>query len=481
MDSGITADVTFTPLHNNMNSSSFQSLRFANHSYLNLSLLIFLCPLIGIFFLGSCSHEQKYKIGVSQCSYDDWRLKLNTELERQALLYPDIELEIKSAYDDPEQQKRDIKEFINEGVDVIITSPKDSANLNNVLHEARQAGIKVLVFDRQPSRQEYDIFIGADNPMLGSAAAEFLIENRQGKANILELWGDIATSPAIGRHEGFLKILADNPQSHCVAEGYGNWDETQAEAATDSLLPLYPEINAIFAHNDRMAMGARKATRKAGREDILIAGIDAVPTLGMKAVADGDIDATFIYPTAGKELIDLGVKAARGERLEDELIISTAQPVVRNNAPILLEINQSIIDEMAKVDYLRDMVDVYSTRHTNQRALIILIVAIVILLAVIIFVLLRAYWQRRRNHEMLAQQNAQLMQQRDELAQLNTRLNDATQAKLVFYTNVSHDLRTPLTLISEPLSQLKESTRISETRGSCSTSPIRISEYSDAL
>lgn len=427
---------------------------------MNLKTLFYTFFLLSIILFTGCSHETKYRIGVSQCSYDDWRSKLNDELERQAMVYPDIDLEIKSAYDDPKRQQADIREFIKEGVDVIITSPHDSINLNEVLQEAHEAGIKVLVFDREPSRHVYDIFVSADNAMLGKAAAEFLIEARDGKANILEIWGLPTASPAFGRHNGFLKVLEENPSSRCLGEGFGEWTQDRAEAVTDSLLALYPETDAIFAHNDRMAIGARNATRKIGREDILIAGIDAVPSLGMKAVADGVIDATFIYPTAGKELIDLGVRAARGVKLQDELIISTAQPVLRQNAPILLEINQAIIDEKAKVDFLHNQVNLYSARQTEQRALMIAIIAIVLLLAGIAFTLLRAYWQRRRSQEMLFLQNAQLMKQRDELTQLNDRLNEATQAKLVFFTNVSHDLRTPLTLISEPVNQLKEASNL---------------------
>lgn len=422
---------------------------------------LFLPFLVILTLLGACSRQPRYRIGVSQCSYDDWRLKLNDELERQALVYPDIDLEIKSAYDDPERQKADIREFIDEKVDVIITSPLDSVNLNDVLQEAREAGIKVLVFDREPSRQVYDVFVSADNPMLGEAAARFLIESRGGKANILEIWGLPTSSPAFGRHQGFLKVLEEYPSSRCLGYGLGEWTEGRAEAVADSLLALYPETDAIFAHNDRMAIGARKATRKIGREDILIAGIDAVPGLGMQAVADGVIDATFIYPTAGKELIDLGVKAAHGVGLQDEFIISTAQPVLRQNAPILLEINKAIIDEKAKVDYLHEQVNLYHERQTEQRALMAAIISIVLLLAFTVFTLLRAYWQRRRSQEMLYTQNLQLMRQRDELTQLNERLNEATHAKLVFFTNVSHDLRTPLTLIAEPVSQLKDAPNLS--------------------
>ena len=409
----------------------------------------------------SCQQETKYRIGVSQCSYDDWRLKLNDELERQALVYPDMDLEIVCAYDDPLRQQEDIRRLIDEKVDVIITSPCDSTNLNEVLREAREEGIKVVVFDRLPSEKNYDVFVSADNPMLGRAVGNYLLHSLGSSARFMELWGVPSTSPARGRHAGFHEAI-DAAGALCVVEGQGRWTEDDAFRVTDSLLRLYPEVNAVFAHNDRMAIGARKATLKAGRPDIVIAGVDAVPELGIKAVADSVINATFIYPTAGKQLVDIAMKVVKGEDVKDEVIISSAQPVVPDNAAILLEIARSIDNEKEKVDYLREQVDLFTTRHTEQRVLLIAIICIVILLALVVFVLMKAYWQRRRNQEMLYMQNVQLMRQRDELEELNTRLNEATQAKLIFFTNVSHDLRTPLTLIAEPVAQLKDSPNLTQ-------------------
>lgn len=433
--------------------------------------------LIAITVYGCSDKETTYRIGVSQCSYDDWRVKLNDEISRQQLIYDDIDVKILCAYDDPQRQVEDIRSLIEEDVDVIIASPIKADNLDEILTVARNKGIKVITFDRATATKCSDVFVGADNEMLGRAAANFLISQTDGSTRLLEIQGDLKSSPAIGRRDGFRHIIDSVPAARLLGAAEGFWTENEAERVTDSLLTLYPETNAIYAHNDRMAIGARKATLRHHRPDIKIAGADGVPQLGIKAVADGVIDATFIYPTAGAELIDFGRRAAMGEPLADEIIISSALPVDKSNAEILLQLAQSIEDEKGKISFLQEQVSTFSNLHAQQKTLIIAILSIMVLLAIICFLILRAFWQRKKNQTLLAEQNEKLISQRDQLesqrdqlssqrdqltaqrdklSELNTRLQEATQSKLMFYTNVSHDLRTPLTLIAEPINQIKD-------------------------
>lgn len=426
--------------------------------------LTFLCfslvLIISLLLPAGCSDDgSRYRIGVSQCSYDDWRLKLNDELRRQSVMYPEIELDITSAYDDPDRQVEDIRRMIADKVDVIMASPVNSDNLNGVLREARAKGIKVITFDRQPSADVSDIFVSADNPKLGRSAAEYLVAHVGPEVKIIEIRGLDNSSPSTGRHEGMLQALAEHPGAECVASADGQWNQARAEVLADSMLRAHPEAQAILAHNDRMAIGARQAARRLGR-DVRIAGIDAVAEIGINAVAKGDIDATFIYPTGGAELIDLAVMAARGEELQEKVLISTAAPVDTSNADIMLDLNRSVVSEQERVEFLKDRVNLFRTRENEQRVAIVAIVMVVVLLAVVIFLILKAYWNRRRSQEQLARQNAQLITQRDELTDLNARLNEATSAKLTFFTNVSHDLRTPLTLIAAPLHQLRAASNL---------------------
>lgn len=297
----------------------------------------------------SCSDGNRVKVGVSQCSYDDWRLKLNEEMQREALIYDNLDLEIRSAYDDPARQVEDIKYFIDQGVDVIVTSPQNTENLNEVLAEARKKGIKVIDFDRLPSEKCYDIFVGADNKMLGYSAGEYLIKRLPAGSKFLEIKGSVGSTPAGERSEGFHRAMKESGEMVFLGSAQGDWSTPQAERIVDSLLKVYPEVDAIFAHNDRMAIGAANALRKVGRDSVKIAGIDAVPETGIRAVANGDIDVTFMYPTAGQELIELALKAASNKELSDEFILSSLQPVDRSNADILLELSESINNKNRKL------------------------------------------------------------------------------------------------------------------------------------
>lgn len=409
-----------------------------------------------LILLCSCHQDKKYKIGVSQCSYDDWRLKLNEEINREALLYDDMDIEIVSAYDDPERQQEDVRRFIRDGVDVIIASPQNTENLNSVLQEARNKGIKVIIFDRTASEKCYDVFVGADNQKLGKAAGDYLLYRLGRKGRFLEITGAPGSSPAAGRHEGFMTALTSAPEATLISSVPGDWSENRGEEVADSLLRIYPDIDGVYAHNDRMATGVRNAADRLGLKEIVIVGTDAVPQGGIKSVAEGKIDATFMYPTAGKELIALAHQAAVGQPLKDRLIISSALPVDSTNAEMLLQLANSIDDEKSKISYLKGIVDDLYSRETAQRNFLIAIIVVAILLGVIVFGVLRAYFQQQRIKATLSENNDQLTRQRDELESLNTRLKEATTAKLAFFTNVSHDLRTPLTLIAEPINQIKD-------------------------
>ena len=425
--------------------------------YIRLSKFkIGIAIILSLILMCSCHQDKKYKIGVSQCSYDDWRLKLNEEIYREALLYDDMDIEIVSAYDDPERQQEDVRRFIRDGVDVIIASPQNTENLNSVLHEARQKGIKVIIFDRTASEKCYDVFVGADNQKLGKAAGDYLLYRLGRKGRFLEITGAPGSSPAAGRHEGFITALASAPEATLISSVPGDWSENRGEEVADSLLRIYPDIDGVYAHNDRMATGVRHAADRLGLKEILIVGTDAVPQGGIKSVAEGKIDATFMYPTAGKELIALAHQAAVGQPLKDRLIISSALPVDSTNAEMLLQLANSIDDEKSKISYLKGIVDDLYSRETAQRYFLIAIIVVAILLGVIVFGVLRAYFQQKRIKATLSENNDQLTRQRDELESLNTRLKEATTAKLAFFTNVSHDLRTPLTLIAEPINQIKD-------------------------
>ena len=239
-----------------------------------------------------------------------------------------------------------------------------------------------------------------------------------------------------------------------IDSAHGNWNYEDAAVVADSLLSLHPDVDLIYAHNDRMAIGASEMAQKKGM-DVKVIGIDAAPEIGIKAVADGIIDATFLYPTEGYKLIRTALAILEGKPFERETTLPVSSAVDKTNADILLLQNESLKEESAKIKLLKSQVDDYSNRHSAQTTLFYAAIVILVLLFGLLFMVLRAFWLHKRHQKELVEQNKLLAQQRDTEKKLNEQLNAATQSKLVFFTNVSHDLRTPLTLIDEPVEQLE--------------------------
>lgn len=427
-------------------------------SKISLFLLIF----VQLLLCYSCTQKEPYRIGISQCSYDDWREKLNDEINRELLTHSEATADIVSAYDSIGKQIADIQKFIDERYDIIIASPIEAEALTPVIKEATEKGIPTIIFDRNINEKCYTAYLGADNALLGHNVGEYLASRLGGNGNIIEIKGLIGSTPAIERHEGFMQSLKNHPGMAVIGTADGDWTSETALDLADSLLRAHPDANAIFAQNDRMAIAAREAANRLGLKDVTIVGIDAVANVGIKAVADGVIDATFLYPTGGKELIETALKILQQKPYKDNIILSSAMPVDSSNAEILQLLSGSLQNEADKVTFLKGRVDEYSNKHIEQTMLLYAIIAVLILSAGIIFMLLRAFWLRKQHQKLLSRQNEQLTKQRDELVNLNNQLKEATQAKLVFFTNVSHDLRTPLTLIAEPIAQLKDASNLTQ-------------------
>ena len=407
-----------------------------------------------LLFCG-CGQTKTYKIGVSQCSDDDWRHKMNEEIFREIMFYPNVTVEIRSADDSSEKQIEDIKYFIENNFDIIIAAPNEAEALTPIISEAYDDGIPVLLFDRNIIGENYTAWQGADNLGIGKAAAEY-VKNIVGKsAPVVEIYGLKGSTPADERHEGFIGV----PGVNVVATGYGKWNYDDAYRVADSLLTLYPDTRVVYAHNDRMAIAAADVASKLGLSPYVI-GIDAAPQIGLKAVADSVITATFIYPTEGQQLVRTAMAILEGDEFEKIKRLPALPAVDASNIDIILTQNEAIRNETARMEDLKAQVDEYWERHSSQTAVFYAVLVIVILLFAVLFQILRSFWQHRKYQASLIRQNKLLQEERDKQKFLNEQLDAATSSKLMFFTNVSHDLRTPLTLISEPVEQLVNSPNI---------------------
>ncbi len=406
-----------------------------------------------LLVLQGCGGEKIYKIGVSQCSSDDWREKMNDEINREIMLHENATVEIRSADDSSEKQIADLDYFVDNDFDVIIVSPNEAAALTPKVKEIFEKGIPVIIFDRNINGDTYTARIGVDDRGLGRSASRYARHLVGDKAKAVELYGLRGSTPAEDRHEGFTSDFVGNGGT-VLASVAADWRQEDAEHISDSLLKILPEVDVIFAHNDRMAIGASKVAKKMGRDDIKIIGIDAAPNIGIKAVADGVIDATFLYPTEGHRLIQLALQILENKPYQRELQFPVSSAVDSTNADILLLQNETLDAETDKMVLLKGQINEYWERHAAQTYLFYASIAILLLLCGVLFLILRAFWQHRHHQEVLLKQNRLLEQERDKQKELNRKLEEATQSKLIFFTNVSHDLRTPLTLIAEPVAQL---------------------------
>lgn len=414
------------------------------------------CLILGIIFiLWGCAESKTYRIGVSQCSQDDWRAKMNDEINREIMFHEDAVAEIRSADDSSAKQIADIRYFVDNGFDIIIVSPNEAEALTPIIKEVYEKGIPVVIFDRNINGDTYTARIGVDDRGLGRSAAHYALHLSGKGAKAIEIYGLKGSTPAEGRHEGFVSEFEKNGGTLLTSVA-SNWNKEDAEAAVDSLLEIYSDVDLIYAHNDRMAIGASEVARRHGRRDIRIIGIDAAPNIGIKAVADSVIDATFLYPTEGHRLIQTALAILKNEPYKKETILPVSSAVDLTNADILLLQNEALKEETGKMKLLKAQVDDYRAQHSSQTSLFYASIAIIVLLFGVGFLLLRAYWQRSRHQKELMARNRLLEEEKNKQTQLNEQLRIATQSKLVFFTNVSHDLRTPLTLIAEPVAQLAE-------------------------
>lgn len=424
-------------------------------SHLKIIILIALSGCLLMLPSGCKKSDPRYRIGVAQCSDDEWRSRMNEEIRREMLFHDDAEVEIRSADDRNEKQIEDINYFIDNDFDLIITAPNEADAITPVIRKAHEKGIPVIIFDRNINGDSYTSYIELDNEGIGRAAAEYATHLAAGRpVRILEVRGLDGSTPAGERHRGFISEIARHDNISLAASVSGAWNGEKARLLVDSLLRRDANIDIIYAHNDVMAIAAAESARALGLNDIKILGTDAAPSLGIKAVRDSVIDATFIYPTEGGRVIRTAMAILKGEDFPRHDHIPALSPVDTTNAEILIRQDALLRDETTKIELLRSKNLMITARQQMQSYFLYAVGVAAILLMAGLMLTLWFMRQRKRLNMALAQKNEELSNERDHQDELYRQLDEATNSKLAFFTNVSHDLRTPLTLIAGPLAQL---------------------------
>ena len=389
----------------------------------------------------SSGKQKKHVIGLSQCMLDDaWRQAMINDMRIEASNYDDVEIIIKDAQNNNETQIQQIRDLIRQKVDVLIISPYQSEPITAVAEEAYRAGIPTIITDRKVNTDQYTSFVGANNYEIGLAAGNYAANYLPPNAIILEIWGLTQTSPAQERHKGFVDALRER-EDLSFRKIEGQW---LVDTARMELRKLeHPEqIDFVYAHNDMMAIAAREyfmAWDSIRGRELRIIGVDAVAGAGLEAVEDGRINASFLYPTGGEQVIRTAMRIIQGEPVDKFIPLRTA-PVDHQSARNLLLQADQLQKYRQRIEAQRSRIDGLSDRFyflRNSLGVISLLMIGFIALSIYAFYINRKMRQANRK-----------------LISLNAEMKEVTAQKLQFFTNVSHEVRTPLTLILAPLDRL---------------------------
>ncbi len=306
---------------------------------------ILMVLIIAALALAGCGEKKastratvQHVIGMSQCNLGEpWRVQMNSDLKEAAARHPEIKMIFKDAQNNTTTQQSQVKELVDQRVDLIIISPKEALPLTKPVADAMAAGIPVIVLDRRVEGDKYTCFIGGDNELIGEQAGKYMVKILGGKGNVVELKGLMTSTPAVERHNGFMKGIKGS-KIKVIYSADCHWLEPDARREMASALTRFPgegDIAAVYAHNDPSAHGAYTAARLEGKgreKKIKFIGIDALPHEGVAYVKEGLLTATFQYPTGGTEAIEAAVKILNAEEVEKNIILGTRVFTAENAA-----------------------------------------------------------------------------------------------------------------------------------------------------
>ncbi len=432
-----------------------------------LHLIIYVA--IIVLLTGCAQQPRKYVIGVSQCSEDTWRDKLNDELKMGEYLNDSLIVKLASSNDDNVLQNKQVNQFIDEGVDLLIVSPNQLSAISKAVERAYDKGIPVILYDRKTNSDKYTAFIGCDNYTIGKSMGTFIAQQLQGKGRIVEIRGLEGSSPALERHRGFMDAIKPYPGLQVVASEGGNWKEEGGIQAMKRILKQTQDFDYVFAHNDCLAWGAYVAARQMRvKRNYKYTGVDGMATEGggLELVRDGIFEASYLYPTKGDEVIALAMKILKHQPYERDNYLSTSIITQANAALTLMEARDAE-RQTQNLKTLHKQVNQYLSDYNSQKVMLIglcLFLFVCLAAAALIF---RGYLIKVKLNETLAKTNGELKrlnvelgEKNGELKRLNEEVLELTHSRLVFFTNISHELRTPLTLIADPVEMLLEDSGI---------------------
>ena len=402
---------------------------------------IILYVILLLLVLVSCS-DRRTVIGVSQCSDDIWRQKVNREIKIGQYQYKNVDVVFASADNNGQRQARQIDSLVKTKVDLLVVAPSDVKTVAPAIERAYRAGIPVILYDRMIESTHYTAYIGTDNVAIGKEVADYLAHQLQGRGTVVEITGERGSTPVADRHRGFMQGMKAFPQIQVVTLE-GDWNLAGAKKLMRQYMDAGKPVDAVFGHNDAEAWGAQQAAKEKNREkQMLFVGIDGLPgeNQGVDLVDKGVMTASYIYPTKGETIVPLAMNILQGKPYKRMNYFQSAL-VTAENAKLIDMQYKEIEDQTADLNTIYSSINEYMKMYRWQKIISNLAVAVVLLLLIMIF-------YRRKV--------------RLEKEKLNEQRKQMADDKIAFFTNVSHQLRTPLTLVSGPLNRLMQADNYTE-------------------
>lgn len=430
-----------------------------------LSNLGFLTFIPMLFFSCQSGSEDKIVIGFSQCvDDDDWRQTMYFEMQKELAFHEHVTLIYKNADASNAQQIEDIKALREQDIDILIVSPNEAQPITPIVEKVYHSGIPVIVVDRKIASDNYTAYVGADNYEIGNIAGAYAANLLPEGGKILEITGLPGSTPAQGRHRGFVDALKNHPDLVLMDSINGQWEEEVARKEIRNQLDKAQQADLIFAFNDMMARATYQVLDSAQTENMpVLLGIDGLfgPRLGIDMVNNGILDATFLYPTGGDKAIELAVNIVEGKPYEKENILQTTV-IDQSNVKIIKSQAEKIYEQQQDIVSQQEAIKKQLAVYQNQRTLLYVVIGSLVAAIVLGAYALYSLKEKLETNRQLKSKNEEILKQRNQIMQLAQETEEANQAKFRFFTDISHEFRTPITLILTSIEDILESESLSK-------------------
>ena len=301
------------------------------NKYLNLFVLFYVLCLLSVPNAQAESLvAQKRVVFAQDTMSNDWR-KAQVDQVKQGLSgYQHIKFTYSDADGNAAMQIQNIEDHLYTGLDVLITSPRDAASMTPVIQQAYKSGTPVVLLSRTIQTDDYTSFIHPDNRAIARKAAKFIVNQLKGKGRVIMLMGIPSSTTAQNRASAFKEVIEQYPEITLVTK-VANYLRADAIRAMEQVIAEKKDFHAIYAQSDSMAIGAIMALKLNGIDPkpLSIVGIDYISE-ARELIRNGELDATYLYPTAGKEGAKVVLDILAGKKVKKEIVIDSIEITIKN-------------------------------------------------------------------------------------------------------------------------------------------------------